>query len=138
MSLLTDINAALVSAYRDMGLGLPTAYELRDFSPPSSSPWARINNFPADKFVDTLGDGGQNTAVGFFQISFFVPENDGTGRILGYADAALAYFKNGRRFGYNGQQVKINRGEMTPLRKDDDSASYSIALSFYWESSASR
>lgn len=138
MSLLTDINAALVVAYAGIGLNLPTEYDARDFNPPASGVWASIKNFPADKFVGSLGSSGKDTVTGFFQISLYVPENDGTGRILGFADAALVQFKNGSRFSYNGQEVKITRSEMTQIRKDTASARYSIALSFYWESQASR
>ena len=138
MSILSDINAALVSAYRAIGLNLPTAYEVKDFTPPASAPYARIYNFPADKFVGSLGTGGTDLVTGFFQISFFVPENDGTGRILGYADSALDYFQNGRRFSYNGKEVRIIRGEMSPLQKSSTSAHYAIALSFYWDSQVSR
>lgn len=138
MTVLADINAAITEAYLGVGLGLPTSYELRDFTPPASGPWARLNNFPADKMVDTLGDGGQDNVTGFFQITFFVPENDGTERILGYADSVLLYFKNGRRFYYNGQEVKITRGKLSQIRKDRESASFSLALSFYWDSPAKR
>lgn len=135
---LKNINAALLTAYQGIGLALPTAYEAKDFSPPSSGAWARVNNFPADRNVHTLGSNGKDNVSGFFQITFFVPENDGTGRILGYADAALAYFENGRRFTYGGTEVKIYRSEMTQIRKDPDSARNSIALSFYWDSAVSR
>lgn len=138
MSTLKNINAALVSAYKAVGLNLPTAYEVRDFTPPAGQPWARVVNFPADKYVNTLGDGGQDEVTGFFQIDYYVPENDGTGRLHGYADATLNYFKNGRRFTYLGQEVKIRRTSFTQIRRDDKSASFNITLSVYWDSPATR
>lgn len=135
---LKNINAALISAYQAIGLGLPTAFPGKDFNPPASSPWARVLTVPADKNVKTLGDNGEDNTTGFFQIDFFVPENDGTSRILGYADSALLYFKNGRRFTYNGQEVKVRRSSMSGLRRDPDSASHSITISVFWDSPTSR
>lgn len=37
---LTDINASLVTAYQGAALNLPTAYEGKDFQPPSNAAWA--------------------------------------------------------------------------------------------------
>lgn len=138
MNTLKNINAALVTAYKALGLDLPTAYEARDFSPPASAPWARVLNVPADKFVRSLGDSGQDNVTGFFQMDFFVPENTGTAGLHGYADTALDYFKNGRRFTYGGQGVKVRRSSLTPIRRDQSSASYGITISVFWDSPTSR
>lgn len=139
MSTLKNINAALVSAYREIREpDLPTAYEAKDFTPPAGQPWARVLNVPADKYVKSLGDGGQDEVTGFFQIDYYVPENDGTGRLHGYADATLSHFRNGRRFTYAGQEVKIRRTSMSAIRRDDKSASFNITLSVYWDSPATR
>lgn len=138
MNTLKNINAALVTSYKAVGLNLPTAYEARDFTPPASAPWARVRNIPADKYVDSLGRNGQDNVTGFFQIELYVPENDGTGRLHGYADAVLDYFWNGRRFSYGGQEVKVRRTAMSPIRRDDKAASFSLFLSVYWDSLTQR
>lgn len=139
MNTLKNINAALISAYQAAVVPtLPTAYDARDFTPPASAPWAKVTNVPADKYVHTLGSSGEDNVTGFFQIDYFVPENDGTGRISGYADATLEYFKNGRRFFYGGQEVKVRRSSLTPIRRDSDSASNRITLSIYWDAPSSR
>ena len=139
MSTLKNINAALVTAYMAHRTpSLPTAYEGRDFTPPGGQPWARVLNVPADKYVNTLGDGGEDNVTGFFQMDFFVPENDGTSRLHSYADAALTHFKNGRRFTYSGQEVKIRRTALSPIRRDDASASLRITLTIYWDAPSPR
>ena len=135
---LKKINAALLTAYQaSVTPTLPTAYEAKDFNPPSG-PWARVINFPADKYVNSLGDEGQDKNTGFFQIDFFVPENDGTGRILGYADSALSYFRNGRRFYYQGQEVQVRRSSMSQIHRDETLASLGITLSIYWDAPSQR
>lgn len=138
MSTLKDINAALLTAYKALGLNLPTAYELRDFVPPASAPWAQVYNRPADRRVATLGDSGEDQNSGFFQINFYVPENSGTAQLLSYADTALVYFKAGRSFTYNGQVVKVRRSSPSPIRKDDGSAGYLTSVTVYWDSRSLR
>lgn len=93
---LVKINAALVSAYQALGLNLPTAYEMRDFTPPSSGMWARVLNAPATRSVRTLGDGGEDNITGFFQVDIFTPENSGTAPVLRVMDRVHEYFKIGR------------------------------------------
>ena len=139
MNTLKNINAALLLAYQGIrDPDLPTAYEAKDFTPPASAPWARVLNVPADKYVQSLGDAGEDNVTGFFQIDYFVPENDGTGRLLGYADATISYFSNGRRFYYAGQEVKVRRTSLSQIRRDDASASFRITLSIYWDAPSSR
>lgn len=139
MNLLKNINAALVTAYKAaVAPELPTAYEAKDFTVPSKAAWARVVNFPADKYVNSLGDGGDDLTVGFFQIDYFVPENTGTSALHSYADATLTYFKNGRRLTYGGQEVKIRRTSLSPIRRDDASASFRITLTIYWDAPSSR
>lgn len=135
---IKNINAALVQAYINVGLDLKTAYELRDFTPPTGSPWAAVQNFPADKYVVTLGDQGEDNITGFFQIDLHVPENDGTSRIAGYMDAILDYFKNGRIFTYGGQEVRVRRSQLTPIQPAKTSASYVSTISVYWDSRKQR
>ncbi len=137
-TVLVDINAALITAYKAVGLGLPTAYELRDFTPQASQPWAKVTNLDAGRSPDTLGDEGQDEHRGVFQVDVYVPENDGTARILGYAESLLSYFKAGRRFTYNGQNVRVRYSSPSSIRKDDSSASYVKSVSVYWQSWSQR
>lgn len=135
---LRDINAALVSAYQSIGLGLPTSYEGRSFTAPSGQPWARVQNFPAKKFVHSLGVNGDDKVTGFFQIDLFVPKDDGTGRLLGFVDSVLSHFENGRRFSYNGREVRITNSSLSPIRKDPSTADNYFNISVYWESTVQR
>jgi len=61
---LIDINAALVGAYQGAALGLPTAYEGRDFQAPPAAPWAQLWLLPAPVAVNTLGDTGDDLHTG--------------------------------------------------------------------------
>lgn len=135
---LKKINAALVSAYQAVGLNLPTAYELRDFTPPASSMWASVYNAPAARSVHSLGSGGTDNITGFFQISVYIPENRGTAEILGALDKIHEYFKPGRRFTYQGQEVRIRRLSLTPAQRVADSASSRANVTIYWDSQTIR
>lgn len=135
---LFKVNAALVSAYQAMDLQLPTAYEMRDFRPPASGAWARVLTAPATRTVATLGDGGEDKISGFFQIDVFFPENIGTAPVLRTMDTIHNYFHPGRRFVYDGQEVRIRRTSLTPARRSTDSASYRSTVTAYWDSSTTR
>jgi hypothetical protein len=104
---LADINAALVVAYQGAALGLPTAWEGVDFTPPSDAAWAQVWMLPAPVTVDTLGDSGLDLHTGIFQIDLSVPQNSGTGALLGYADTLRTALKAGTTTTHNGQSVLI-------------------------------
>lgn len=104
---LADINAALVVAYQGAALGLPTAWEGVDFTPPADADWAQLYLLPAPTTIDTLGPGGLDLHTGIFQIDLNVPQNSGTGALLGYADALRTAFKAGNNASHNGQNVLI-------------------------------
>lgn len=131
---LVKINAALLEAYRAIGLDLPTMYEMRDYRPPASSIWVKVTNMPAARSVRTMGDGGEDDITGVFQIDVHVPENSGTAAILRPVDKIHNHFHPGRRFTYEGQQVKVLRSSLTPVRKLSDSASYRSSVSVFWTS----
>jgi hypothetical protein len=104
---LVDINAALVVAYQGASLGLPTAWEGVDFTPPTDAPWAQFYMLPAPVSVDTLGANGLDLHTGVLQIDLNVPQNTGTGALLGYADTLRGVFKAGTSTAHNGQSVLI-------------------------------
>ena len=136
---LKDINAALVQAYQADNLGIPTSYEVRDFTPPpGGGHYGAVYLLPADANPATMGQGGEDNYTGIFQISVFVPENSGTGALHSYADKLLSHFKAGQSFTYNGQVVKVRRSSPSPIRKDRDSASYTISVSVFWDSRSQR
>lgn len=102
------INAALVSGLTATALGLPTANEGKNFTPPSVSlPWAAWFNMPAGTDVASLGQGGMDETTGVFQVDLNYPLNDGTGNILAAVQKLRDYFVAGRRLVYQGQCVKI-------------------------------
>lgn len=138
MNQLQYINAALVEGYKAMGLALPTGKEAKDFTPPQGEPWAQYTNLLGDAAPATMGDGGEDNYSGIFQIDFFVPENDGTGRLLIFAGQTIMHFKAGRVFSFNGQEVKVRRSSPSPIRRNESGGSYLISVSVYWDSRSQR
>lgn len=111
------INAALVSGLTAAALGIPTANEGKNFTPPSVSlAWAAWFNLPADTDVASLGTGGMDETVGIFQVDLNYPLNDGTGNILAQVQKLRDYFVAGRRLVYQGQCVHIERVTRNNLR----------------------
>lgn len=135
---LNHISAALRSAYLAVGLGLPTAYPNRSFTPPPSEKWAKLSILWGDHRPSSMGTGGQNFTDGILQIDIFAPEHEGTTDLLAYAGQVVNHFKAGTSFTYSGQAVKVLRGELSPIRPDEDRASHVISVSIYWDSRSTR
>ena len=129
---ISKVHSALIDAYQDMDLGLPTAYETRDFTPPAGQPAAYLVTLPATLDPSTLGAAGLDLYVGIFQIDFSVPENTGTGKLLQWADAVRAYFYAGRTLHYNGQAVRVRKTEPSSIRRTEGGGRFVITLSVRW------
>ena len=134
---LYNINRALVASYNVQALGLPTAYEMRDFPVPASAPWVALHGLDSGRNVSSMGSNGMDLWRGIFQIDVHVPENSSTAGILGYTDTLLEYYSAGKWLEYNGQRVRIRRSEPSSIRKDEG-PSYAKSVSVYWESWSQR
>ncbi|MDH4581374.1 hypothetical protein E8F20_05725 [Pseudomonas sp. BN415] len=111
------INAALVAGLTSAALGIPTAGEGKNFTPPAvTAPWAAWFNLPASTDVASNGSGGMDETVGVFQVDLNYPLNDGIGNILAAVQKLRDYFVAGRRLVYQGQCVKVERVTRNNLR----------------------
>ncbi|QEY70509.1 phage tail terminator-like protein [Pseudomonas denitrificans (nom. rej.)] len=114
------INAALVAGLAAAALGVPTAEEGTNFTPPAVSlPWAAWFNLPADTDVASLGVGGMDETVGVFQVDLNYPLNGGTKAILTAVQKLRDYFVAGRSLVYQTQCVHIERVTRNNLRPVD-------------------
>lgn len=104
---LTKIKSALVDAFQTGGFSLPTAYENRNYEPKPGTPWAELFVIPNQPEVATLGDAGEDSHTGIFQINLNYPPNQGEGPILATADAVRAVFSAGKRLTNNGQTMTV-------------------------------
>lgn len=111
------INAALVSGLTAAALGISTANEGKNFTPPVVSvPWAAWFNLPAGTDVASLGAGGMDETVGVFQVDLNYPLNDGTANILAAVQKLRDYFVAGRRLVNQGQCVRVERVTRNNIR----------------------
>lgn len=102
-----DIDGALIQAYINLGLGLPTAYEGQEFDPPNDfSDWAQVRSLPAGTEVASLGVNGIDRHTGILDIQFATAPGKGTSALLGYAEAIRNEFVAGKDYTLNGQVVK--------------------------------
>ena len=130
-----EINAALIQSYQNVGLNLATAYEGRDFTPPSGTSWASVFNLPASSNVDTLGAGGADLHVGILQIDVNSPANVGTATLLNAAATLRTAFYAGRNLTYSGQSVRIKQASRSAIRRVDGWLRISVSIT-YWAQTA--
>lgn len=136
-----NINGALVTGYRNAGIGIDvdakTSYENVDFIPPAdSSDWAAIWILPAPVAVDSLGAQGQDEHLGVFQIDLNTLWGTSTHNLDAYADIVQSYFVAGRRLTYNGQDVLVRSCSPSMKRKVDTWCR--LSMSVYWQAWVNR
>lgn len=127
---LKDIDGALIEAYLDLGLGLPTAYEGESFKPPTGCDWAAVSIVPAPTFPYTLGVNGEDLHTGFMQVDFFRPLNTGRAALIEYAQAAMDAFIAGKGFSRNGQNVLITSTGRSGIRQDGGFLRLTVTVNF--------
>jgi len=90
-----DTHQTLMQSLEDLALGLDTAYENADFTPPDNALWLAATIIPAG--VDSLMKDslGLDDRVGIFQISIYAPSGTGTGESLRLAETLTNYYKHG-------------------------------------------
>ena len=111
---VSAIDSALVAAYQAIGLGLATAYDGEDFTPPTDgSDWARCTQLPSGTEIRSLGVGGMDRHQGIFQVDYNTEPGSGRAVLLGYIQATIDQFVARRLF------VNLKR---TPHEIDDQMA----------------
>jgi len=131
---IKKVNAALVSGYKAMNLGLPTYYETRDrpIGPVhAEGHQASVVNVISSRRAVTLGEGGEDEILGYFQIDFRVPENTGTADLHNYADLVQLYFIAGMVLTYEGQAVRITSATPSSIRKANGMSVISLTINWY-------
>lgn len=127
----SKISSTLVDAYISGGFGLPTIYENKVPDELPAPPFARVFESPNQPSVVTLGNNGEDSHDGFFQIDLNYPLNEGSGDALAKVDEMRAHFKAGTRFTYNGQAVTIRSCGRSAGRQIDGYFQISITINWY-------
>ena len=103
-----EVESALVTAYQEVNLGLPTAFPNRKFVPPTDGAlWAGVSFAFAQPTVATLGTGGEDETRGFMQVDFNIPIGAGRNLTNEASTALQNFFTAGRKLVYGGTQVDI-------------------------------
>jgi len=127
---LIDIDGALIQAYQDMNLDLPTGFEGMHFDPPTNSHYAMAFIVPAGSDPATLGVSGTDRHTGFMQIDFYADLRDGRATLVGYAQAVRDQYVAGKWFTRNGQNVRVVRVDRTGIRQDDGKLRLTVTVFF--------
>jgi hypothetical protein len=133
---LIDIDGALIQAYIDIGLGLDTAYENVEFTPPKSTDWAAVFIVPAVTDFNSLGANGTDLHTGFMQIDFSVSHGTGRAALLGYAESIRNEFVGGKGYVLNSQRTRITTVERSSVRTVDGFTRLSMTIN--WEAETVR
>ena len=130
-----NIDGALIAGYVALGLGLSTAYEGEDFTPPTSASakWAAVFIVPAVTDFFTLGSNGEDLHTGFMQIDFNVKHGTGRAVLVGYYDAVRAAFIGGKAFTQSSQSVQITSVERSPIREEGGWMRLSVTVNWQAE-----
>lgn len=130
------MQSALTESVVTAAIGLPTGWPQKDFSPPDNAGWAQVFFIGDDRFVASLGSGGQDEWTGIMQVDIHYPENDGPKNLSLKVGSLLEFFSAGRIFTKGGQPVKVRRSAPSGVRKDG--ASWVKSVSVYWSSWTNR
>ena len=134
---LIDIDGALIAAYIALGMGLETAYEGEEFSPPrDGSDWASLFIVPATSEFNSLGVNGTDLHTGFMQIDFNTKHGTGRAALLGYVETIRAEFVGGKAFTQNSQSTRIDTVERSAVREVDGFMRISVTVN--WEAETIR
>lgn len=99
-------------------LGLNTAWENKDFTPPEGDLWIRETYLPAEKRAAAIGTSSQNRHRGIYQVDVFRPSGEGSGEAEETVTAIENLFKRGTVISYSGITVKIESASRTSGRED--------------------
>jgi len=109
MSAFADISAALDELTSE--LGLPTAWENRDFEPTNDTLYLRPTLLPATTEPSGLPDSDEHS--GIYQVDVIAPMGSGKGEAIEKADIVANQFKRGKIITHNGVNVwvlSVSRG----------------------------
>lgn len=126
---LDKARAAIVQAYIDAGLNLPTFYENKPGDPPAN-PWAIFTFIPNNPEVVTLGSGGDDEATGFVQIDLNYTLNSGDKAAADAFNLLRDKFIAGQIFTYSGQAVRV--GSCGRSHGRNVNGWYRVSITIYW------
>jgi len=132
-----QMDAALITAYQALALGLATSYDGEEFTPPTDgSDWARCSQLPSGTTVRSLGIAGRDNHRGIFQIDYNSEAGSGRAVLLGYVQATLDQFVAGKGFTSGGQLVRIRSAERSSVREADGYQRATVSI--FWEADSIR
>lgn len=127
----TEVKRALFKAAEDALTGKLVKWPNMKFSKPDKATWYEVNFVPVDNEVATLGDVGENEAVGFLQIDVNVPMDSGEKETDEAIKALQIYFVPGRTTVYDGTAAVVTASRRSPGRVVSSSWRTSLTVDYY-------
>ena len=134
---LINIDGALIAAYVGLSMGLDTAYEGEEFTPPKDgSDWAAVFIIPAVTDFNSLGVNGTDLHEGLMQIDFNTKHGSGRAPLIAYCQTIMDEFVGGKGYTRSGQSTRITNTERSPIREVDGWMRVSVTVN--WEAETTR
>lgn len=128
-----DVQRALINVIVAAYPNVPTSFpeqELSDEDKPDGL-WLALHDIPVSTTPVTVGDKGEDEALGIFQIDVNMPSGRGTGPTLQKADEIASMFTSGKSLLYNAQEVRVRRTEINPGRRVGGYYRISVSINYF-------
>lgn len=131
MSVFRDIQAALDTKLNTISPKPPIAWENKTYNPVKGTLYIRPTNLPGDTVQAGLGDSGEDSTIGVYQVDVFAPGGKGKKAAVDQADTIADLFKRGSDLTYNGRTVRIQSVSRGSARNDSGWYMLSVIIAYY-------
>ncbi|RLB68411.1 MAG: hypothetical protein DRH08_01060 [Deltaproteobacteria bacterium] len=111
MTVFVDISAALEAHLQT--LGLPVAWENREYTPDTETAFLRATVIPADTEPTGVSDDASDDHIGIYSVEAITKYDTGKGEALDLLDQVATHFKRGTVLTQNGVKVRISKVSRT-------------------------
>lgn len=127
----TEVKRALFKAAEEALCGKLVKWPNTKFSKPDKQIWYEVSFVPVDNTAATLGDDGENEAIGFLQIDVNAPLDSGEKETDEAVKALQIYFVNGRSTVYDETVAVVTAARRSPGRIVNSSWRTSLTVDYY-------
>lgn len=133
---MIQIERALNKHLMDLNLGLPIIWQNTQSEPDIKKPYLEAFWVPSDTDPVSIGVGGFDEAVGFYQIDVKVPLETGSGLLTSYCGDIMEHYQNGTRLVYGGRSVLVLNQSLSP--GTTEGTMYKRSITIYYSSMCQR
>ena len=115
--MITKIDQALISRFRDCGFDIATEYPGQLYKPTAGTPWVRLRTLQNPVLPATMAT--HNDTTGVFQVVVHWPQGRSHIKATEQLDTIFAAYPVGRRLSFRGQVVTVTGHHRQSSRIED-------------------